>query len=183
MTEQSLEELGIFAERYMHFLNLWKIYTDILEKRYQPTIYDEEYTASTTLMLVLYAYFYSLVEDSNEGLNGFRLWRVEFPEEESAIAAVEAQTAPFKARLKVYRNRLGFHGSRGRAHEAGGFELFAEHSGTEIWNAMRNFKALCAALFAKRNERQGLGKFSASQVRSWIDRVGDRARRETTSGS
>ena len=42
------------------------------------------------MMLIIYAYFYSLVEDSADGVNAFRIWREHFPEEEEAIAAVEA---------------------------------------------------------------------------------------------
>src|SRR5215472_4799369 len=129
-------------------------------------------------MLVLYAYFYSLVEDSVDGLNTFRMWRTKFIEEEPAIAAVEVQVAPFREKLRLYRNRLGFHGSRTRSHEAPGYKLFSEHSGTEIWNAMRNFKSLGAALLAKTNEKLGIGQFSANEVRDWIDSVAERANEE-----
>jgi hypothetical protein len=183
VTDKTLEEFSIFAERYMHFINLWTVYSDILTKKYVPSINDEEFAPGMTIMLVLYAYFYSLVEDSADGLNGFRIWRAKFQEEESAIGAVEAQVAPFRGRLKLYRNRLGFHGSTTRSHEASGLNLFAEHSGTEIWNAMRNFKALGAALFAKANEKQGIGEFNAAQVRDWIDGVAERARQQTDSAA
>jgi hypothetical protein len=178
MRDQALEELSIFADRYMHFSNLWTVYSDVLSKKYVPSVNIGKITPQITVMMVLYAYFYSLVEDSEDGLNGFRIWRAKFPDEESAIAAVEAQIIPFTSRLRIYRNRLGFHGSRTRTHEASGFNLFTQHSGTEIWNAMRNFKALGAALFAKANHRQGVGKWTAAEVRDWIDSVAERARNE-----
>jgi hypothetical protein len=183
MTDKALEELGIFADRYMHFSNLWTVYSDLLSKKYMPSSYSGKITPQITVMMVLYAYFYTLVEDSEDGLNGFRIWRAEFPDEESAIAAVEAQIIPFASRLRIYRNRLGFHGSRTRTHEASGFDLFAQHSGTEIWNAMRNFKALGAALFAKANHRQGIGKWTAAEVRDWIDSVAERARNQIADAS
>ena len=44
-------------------------------------------TNKPPLMFILYAYFYSPIEDSDDGLNGFRIWREHFPEEEEAIAA------------------------------------------------------------------------------------------------
>lgn len=178
MSDKSLEELGIFAERFMHFLNLWTIYSDMLSGRYVPTVTDTECPPNITTMLVLYAYFYSLVEDSEDGLNGFRVWRERFPEEVVAITAVETQVAPFRDRLRLFRNRLGFHGSRTRTHESRGYDLFAQHSGTEIWKAMRNFKSLGAALFAKANQQQGIGKLNQTDVRSWIDSVTERARQE-----
>jgi hypothetical protein len=81
-----------------------------------------------TLIFHLYGSFYALVDDSNEGLNAFRTWRKHFPEEETAIAAVEQQIALFKDDLRRFRNRLGFHGSRTRSREAKGWELFANAS-------------------------------------------------------
>src|SRR5260370_656377 len=98
----------------------------------------------TTMMFVLYAYFYSMVEDDPQGVNGFRVWRAAWPEEENAIAAVEALVTPLVPGLKLFRNRLGFHGSRSRSHEAKAFDLFSQHSGTAVWNAMANFKSLAA---------------------------------------
>jgi len=152
------EELRIFAERFMHFMNLWTIYKDMLTGHYQPS-YGEMLTASDpapidnrkwpvniTMMFVLYAYFYSLVEDSDEGLNGFRVWREVWPRERAAIDAVETRVAPFRDRLRLFRNRMGFHGSRTRSHEAAAFELFDKHSGTEVYDAMRIFKHLGAGL-------------------------------------
>jgi hypothetical protein len=108
----------------------------------------------TTMMFVLYAYFYSMVEDDPQGVNGFRVWRASWPEEEKAIAAVEALVTPLVPGLKLFRNRLGFHGSRSRSHEAKAFDLFAQHSGTAVWNAMANFKSLGAALFKTDLDRQ-----------------------------
>ena len=90
-----------------------------------------------------------MIEEDQNSVNAFRVWRQSFPEEESAIAAVEAQVVPFIGDLKRFRNRLGFHGSRSRAHEASGFELFARHSGGAILAAMANFKHFGAVLLAK----------------------------------
>ena len=106
------------------------------------------------MLFLLYPRFYSLIDDDPKSVNAFRVWRRNFPEEETAIAAVEAQVRPLAADLKRFRNRLGFHGSRSRTHEAPGFALFTNHSGTTIWKAMRNFKHLGAALLDKDMERQ-----------------------------
>jgi hypothetical protein len=171
---QPSEEFRIFAERFMHFMNLWTVYNDLLSGRYLPSLNlssEEEWTTDVraTVMFVLYAYFYSLVEDDDQSLNGFRIWRVRYPEEETAIAAVESRVA--RDRLRLFRNRLGFHGSRNRRHESKGLELFSMHSGTEIWNAMKDFKSLGAALFAKSNITQGIGPYTGDQVRAWIDSI------------
>lgn len=152
--DKASEEFVIFAERFMHFMNFFTVYRDLLSGHYVPTVKppsenDPFPNMTATLMFLLYALFYSLIEDDKNGVNAFRVWRERFPEEESAIAAVEAQVAPFTERLKRFRNRLGFHGSRSRAHESAGFDLFNNHSGTEIFDAMLKFKSLGAALFAK----------------------------------
>ena len=173
---QEGEEFRIFAERYMHFTNLWTVYRDLLSGHYSPSVNlssEEEWMTSVqaTMMLILYAYFYSLIEDDEQGLNGIRIWRSRYPEEESAITAVECRIAPFRDRLKLFRNRLGFHGSRTRAHEAKALDLFAAHSGTEILTAMKDFKSLGAALFAKSNVARGVGAITAGEVRGWIDSI------------
>jgi hypothetical protein len=177
---EALEEFRIFAERNMHFLNLWTIYNDLLSTRYVPSVGakepQEEGSATDiqcTMMLVVLAYFYSLIEDDGQGLNAFRIWRERYPEEEPAIAAVEAKVAPFRKRLKVFRNRLGFHGSRSRAHELSGLELFNKHQGSETWEAMKIFKSLAAALFRKDlDRRRGAGPTFARQ---WLDDIVARA--------
>jgi hypothetical protein len=184
-----LETFGIFVDRFMNFMNIWTIYSDILSGHYVPSVGTtfrtqqdvEETTAgewpvNLTMMFLLYGYFYTLVEDSEDAVNGFRLWRERHPDEKAAIDAVEAQVAPFRERLRLFRNRLAFHGSQSRSHESRGFELFKEHSGNEVLDAIKNFKSLGAALFAKENARQGIGPTTSETARQWIDRVAERAR-------
>jgi hypothetical protein len=143
----------------MHFMNVWTVYRDLLSGHYVPTVgapseNDPFPNMTYTLMFVLYGFFYSLIEDDPKSINAFRVWRQHFPEEENAIAEVEAQVAPFTEDLKRFRNRLAFHGSRSWAHEASGFDLFAKHSGGAILAAMAKFKHLGAVLLAKEHESQ-----------------------------
>jgi hypothetical protein len=125
-----------------------------------------------TMMLVVLAYFYSLIEDDEQAVNAFRIWRVRYPEEEAAIAAVEAKVAPFRQRLRKFRNRLGFHGSTSRSHEAVGLELFNKHRSSETWGAILVFTALAAALFRKDLDRLPGG--DPSETRKRIDSVAAR---------
>jgi hypothetical protein len=175
------EEAYMFAERYAHFSNVHTIYRDLISGHYQPSVNmnsdprvpSADFTMQdvhTTMMFVIYAYFYSMVEDDPQGVNGFRVWRAAWPEEENAIAAVEALVTPLVPGLKLFRNRLGFHGSRSRSHEAKAFDLFSQHSGTAVWNAMANFKSLGAALFKKDLDRQH-GIDPSPAAREWIDRI------------
>lgn len=177
------EALYIFAQRYAHFSNLHTIYRDLLTGHYNPSVVAnpnpnpdpkvwDGTDARATMMLVLYAYFYSMIEDDEQSQNGFRIWRETWPDEERAIAAVEAKVHPLRDGLRLFRNRVGFHGSTSFVHEKTGFDLFAQHSGDEVWEAMRNFKSLGAALFAKDIERQE-GRDS-SRSRKWIDEIAAR---------
>jgi hypothetical protein len=143
-------EFQICVQRLTHFMNLWTVYGDLLSGRYAPSIPLSETFPNVrdTLMFVLYGWFYSLIEDDEKAVNAFRVWRERYPDEESAIAAIETEVIPFKNDLKLFRNRLGFHGSRSWTHESRGFGLFANHQGT-ILITMAKFKTLGAALLAK----------------------------------
>jgi hypothetical protein len=187
MSATEHEELRIFAERFMHFMNLWTIYKDMLTGHYKPS-YGEMLTANDsepidnrkwpvniTMMFVLYAYFYSLIEDSGDGLNGFRVWREVWPQEGAAIAAVEARVIPFRDQLRLFRNRLGFHGSRTRSHEAVGFDLFNNHSGNEVFECMKLFKSLGAALLGMDMAVHSSDQQEQIRWRKWIDEVAARA--------
>lgn len=130
--DKQREEFGIFVERFMHFMNVWTIYSDLLSGRYVPTIRPHAKSAhewthtdiSATMMFMLYAFFYSLIEDDENSINAFRLWRERYSEVESAIAALEKEVVPLRRTLKKFRNRLGFHGSRSRAYRQGDWSCF-----------------------------------------------------------
>jgi hypothetical protein len=127
-----------------------------------------------TLMFLLYAFFYSLIEDSNEGLNAFRLWRAKHPDEERAITALERLILPFRHDLKVFRSRLGFHGRRSQQQEARGLEIFGNFSGDQILGRMVQFKALNAALLEKELARVSNSAERLQDARSRIDRIAER---------
>jgi hypothetical protein len=166
------EEFGIFVDRFSNFMNLWVVYRDLDESRYVPSLDSTGITpVRLTILQVLCAYFYSLIEDNDEGVNGFRVWRMRYPEEEPVIAVIESKVAPFRQRLKWFRNRVGFHGSRTRTHEAKGFELFDKHPAVEVFGSMSFFARLGAALLAKDNVACGIGQHTVQEVRGWIDEI------------
>ena len=177
------EELEIFVEHLMDFINLRTVYNDHLTGKYVPSVDVGGKPSRTgmyvTLMFHLYASLYALVDDSKEGLNAFRIWREHFSGEEAAIAAVEQQIAPFKSDLRLFRNRLGYHGSRTRSHEAKGWALFANTSGSAIWNAMVNFKGLGTTLLAKETAERKSESDKVAWCRTRIDSIADHARQKT----
>ena len=151
------EELHLFVVRYLQFHNIWTLYRDFISGHYVPTVPGYQPTDESadwhtpaeskfTLMFLLYSFFYSLIDEDSRGTNAFRVWRAKYPHEEAAIAAVEFRVAPIRADLKKFRHRLGFHGSRTLEHQSSGLDLFGAHSGTNMINVMKQFKALNAAL-------------------------------------
>jgi len=75
------EELEIFVERLMDFMNLWTVYNDHLTGKYVPSldVGAKRTEMYVTLMFHLYASLYALIEESEEGLNAFRIWRKHVP--------------------------------------------------------------------------------------------------------
>jgi len=175
------EEHYLFIKRVMQFQNIRTVYTDLLTGRYIPSCgaeqieeiqeADSTITAEMvpTMMFVLYSFFYSLIEDSDDGHDAFRIWRIKWPEEEQAIEALETLVRPLRNDLRYFRNRLGFHGSRSHALESKGFELFANHSGDRIMQIMTRFTSLNAGFLMKdRAEKSGSDE-DKKKARAWID--------------
>jgi hypothetical protein len=157
------DEFGIFAWRFIHFMNLWTIYTDLLQSTYVPALDNVNCPVGRTMMFIVYSYFYSLVEDSSDGVNGFRVSRQKFPEHAATIGAVEAKVKPFLNDMRVFRNRMGFHGSRSTSHESAAFALFKNNSGTDVFEAMKAFKAMGAAFLGlsaaeETDDHEGIAK-------------------------
>lgn len=84
------EEHLLFVRRYMQFHHIWTVYSDLLSGKYVPSVGMRDLSEVavdctlpsnfiSTLMFVLYAFFYSLVEDSEEGFDAFRIWRAKYP--------------------------------------------------------------------------------------------------------
>lgn len=177
----------------MQFHNIWTIYFDLLSGRYVPSlptktaaeVVEVDWTIPAemgpTLMFLLYAFFFSLIEDSDDGLNAFRIWRTKYPEEEKAIIALEKLILPFRPDLKIFRNRLGFHGSRSQQHEMKGFALFGNYSGADLIDRMKQFKALNAALIEKSLAYQANSAERLQEARSGIDKITERCETMTES--
>jgi hypothetical protein len=175
------EEHYLFVKRVAQFQNIRTIYTDLLTGHYVPSIgakrveeiqeADSTITAEMvpTMMFVLYSFFFSLVEDSSDGLDAFRIWRKKYPEEEQAIEALEALVKPLRNDLRSFRNKLGFHGSRSFTDESKGLELFANHSGERVMQIMTRFTSLNAGFLIQDAAERNDSEEDRRKARSWID--------------
>src|SRR5579863_4617714 len=70
-----------------------------------------------------------------------------------------------------------------RAHEARGFDLFANTSGTAMWNTMKNFKALASTLLAKEMAIKNSNHAEAQKCRDWIEAIAVRASEQSQKAS
>jgi hypothetical protein len=185
------EEYSLFVMRYMQFHNLWTVYSDFRTGRYVPSVPESpredpqaywqiKTDMKATLMFMLYAFFYSLIEDDPKGLNAFRIWKLKYPDEQKAISALERLILPFHADLKDFRNRLGFHGSRSHEHEARGLDVFKNFSGGHLLHRMVLFKALNAALIEKDMARQSKLMERQQAARLKIDEITARCEASAT---
>jgi hypothetical protein len=171
----------------MQFHHIWTIYSDLLSGHYVPSVNvgnskpkdaEADWTLPAemgpTVMFILYSFFFSLIEDSDDGLDAFRIWRLKFPDKDLVITALEQQIAPIRTDLRYFRNRLGFHGSRSQKHELRGFDLFGNQSGMKMLEAMSVFKALNAALIVKDLAKQRNSAEEMATARLLIDRIPQR---------
>lgn len=175
------EEHYLFIKRIAQFQNIRSVYTDLLTGWYVPScgekqiaeIQEADSTITSemipTIMFVLLSFFFSLIEDSGEGLNAFRIWRRKWPQEEQAIAALQTLVIPLQNDLRTFRNKLGFHGSRSNAVESKGLELFANHAGERVMQIMTRFTSLNTGFLMMDRAEHDQSNEDRKTARSWID--------------
>jgi hypothetical protein len=154
------EEFAILDVRLGQFLNLWTVLIDYFSGTYVPSIEykaidDNDYrypaTFPWTMMSLLYSFFFSLVDTHSKSLNAFHVWRRKFPEQASALDAVEFRVQSILPELKNFRNKLGFHGSRSISDEEIGFELLERHGSIKVLNVAQHFIKFALSLLSLAN--------------------------------
>jgi hypothetical protein len=154
------EQFMILDVRLGQFINIWTVVQDYMSGKYVPSfelkaIDDEDYrtpaTFPWTFMSLLYSFFFSLVDTHSKGINAFRIWRVKFPAQLAAIEAVEGRVRDILPELKKYRDKLGFHGSRGYSEEEVGYELLERHGVVKVLNVVQHFISLAVSLLSLAN--------------------------------
>lgn len=142
-------ELSIYVDRMVMMMQLLRIYSIVLKIPENDKGFPHT-TMRGTMAAVVYSFFYSLIEDDNKGVNFFRIWRERAPEFKEKLDKLEAKVSPFKDKLRLFRNRFGFHGSTNRKYEARAWELLADHSGSEIMDVIIETRNLSSELIQKK---------------------------------
>lgn len=126
------EEFSICVERMSRMIQLLRIHELVLK---QPEAVDRNLphlSLGGTMLAVVYSFYYSLIEDRDDAVSLFRVWTKHAPEFVPELDALEARVTPFREKLRLFRNRYGFHGSITRSHEAAAFDLLLNHTGREL---------------------------------------------------
>lgn len=100
--------LELHIDRMRKFLVLLDIYLEILKGKVS---HSRTKDWAKVLIEIIYAYFYSIIDDREDSTNMFRIWKIEYPDHAQEIERVEALVAPYKKFFLLFRNNVGFHGS------------------------------------------------------------------------
>lgn len=116
------EGVGISVERMIRFCYLAQ-----MQFEYAPgdtKTLPLHLTRFGTLVFETASFLYSLFEDRRDAINLLNVWQgFDHPFGEELQDCVRRLT-PFKAELRLVRNRVGFHGSLNRSHERSGLGIF-----------------------------------------------------------
>lgn len=128
----------LHIDRTRKFLVLLDIYFEgIKGKIVHPRIKDWQ----NILIEVVYAYFYSIIDDRKGSINVFRAWKQEYPSHMAEIERVESLIEPYKKYFLLFRSNIGFHGSIKEKGVKKGEKIFEEVEGKttlELMLAVRN---------------------------------------------
>ena len=140
------EELSIYVERMIRMLHLITIYEDVLRKPKTADSFEAQVDPASTMMAVVYSFYYSLIETSSDGVSFFRVWRRRAPTFAAELDDLERRVEVFRDDLRIFRNRFGFHGSTTRKHESTAFELLLKHSGDALYRTIIDTRNLSTRL-------------------------------------
>lgn len=125
------EDVTISAERMMRFCHLAQMQFECAagDTKVLPPVLPLHLTRLGVLVFETASFLYSFFEDRPDSINLLRIWQGFDHPFSSELQACATRLTPFKAELKLVRNRVGFHGSLSRGHERAGLGIFDVDSG------------------------------------------------------
>jgi len=143
------EEYQLTEERMHKFLLLLDIYFEIIKGNVKHPRAKEW---ASLLLEFVYSYFYSIIDDREDSINVFRIWKKKYPDHQAEISRVEDKIAPHKADFMKLRHNVGFHGSTRRKGNKVGMQLFEKIEGQmalDFMLAVRNLSTHLISLHKK----------------------------------
>lgn len=140
------EEFCIYVERMTRMIQLLRIYELVLRQSGAVDTEQPHLSLAGTMLAVVYSFYYSLIEERENGIDFFRIWKRHAPEFTVELEILESRVAPLRENLRVFRNRYGFHGSTSREHESVAFDLLSQHSGNQLMDTILEMRNLSTRL-------------------------------------
>lgn len=135
-----------------------------------------------TLVFETASFLYSLFEEGQNAINLLTVWQgFDHPFGEELQNYV-TRLAPFKDKLRLVRNRIGFHGSLNRGHERAGLGIFDVESSRarDFAHLVRDMQQLCLRMIAW--YMKGMDS-STRPAEMWEEFVAEMQGRSRTQGS
>jgi hypothetical protein len=117
------EDVTISVERMMRFCHLAQMQFEYAAVG-DTTALPLHLTRFGVLVIETASFLHSFFEDRPDSINLLKIWRGFDHPFGNELHDCEAKLTPFKAELKLVRNRVGFHGSLTRSHERAGLGIF-----------------------------------------------------------
>lgn len=153
------EEDLLAEERMSKFLTLLDMYFEIIKGRVNHSRVDNWVSV---LIEVIYSYFYSIIDDRDDSINVFRIWKQQYPEHTQQIDAVETEVQPHKQYFLLFRNNVGFHGAVSRKGHIKGMSLFEKISGEDALQLMLSVRNLSTHLIATKKQLSDVPQYDCS---------------------
>jgi len=152
------KKFELHVERMSKFLCLLDIYFEILKGNVN---HSRSKSWTSILIEVVYAYFYSIIDDREDSINMFRVWRDEYPDHIVEIEKVESLVYPYKGYFMLLRNNVGFHGSIKQKGKKVGMKIFKEVDGSKTLELMVAVRDLSTHLLTlNERDKSKLPKYS-----------------------
>jgi hypothetical protein len=116
------QQVTISVERMMRYCYLAQMTLEYAP--YEPTALKTHVTRFGTMVFETASFLYSLFDDTNNSINLPKVWRGFDHPFDKELEEIVKRLEPFKNELRLVRNRIGFHGSLNRGHEAAGLGIF-----------------------------------------------------------
>jgi len=127
------------------FLSLLDIYFEIVKGNVQ---HSRAQDWTKILIEVVYSYFYSVIDDRDDSINVFRIWKQKYPDHLVEVSRVEDKVTLYKSFFLKFRHNVGFHGSISEKGTKVGMQLFEEVDGNTTLDLMLSVRNLSTHLIS-----------------------------------
>ena len=144
--ERLPDSVTISVERKIRFGHLVDLAAEYSSPDPVPEDPPLHLTRFGTLLTLSVSFMYSLFETRADSINLLRIWSgFDNPFRED-LRRFDASLDPYRANLKLVRDRFDFHGSISREREGEGFDAYEPEEAKDLFRIVADFRDLCARM-------------------------------------